>query len=316
MKKFKLAISLCYILMLLASCVAFFYGEFCHVTSDKIFASAQMPFYDLQPKGIILRAKFYTSYSQSSPERKHNIKLAASKIDKTFLDVNAEFSFNKTVGDRTEENGFQKAKIIINNRFVEGYGGGVCQASTTLYNAVILSGLEVTEYHPHSLPVSYVAPSFDAMVNSGSADLRFINNTKNPIIITAEATESQITICIFGQPMREKYVRQSLVTGEISAPPEEIVFDDNLDYPDLYEGERKVLSYSKNGLTSEGVLIKYENGKIISSRVIRKDAYNAMRGIIIIGRASPPQTDGDAIDEDFSYAENLSQNNNSEFDFE
>ena len=151
-----------------------------------------MPFYGLSPKDVTLRSSFYTSFPASSPERKYNIKLASSAIDKTLVDVGAEFSFNQTVGFRTIENGYKIARIIMNGKFEKGVGGGVCQVSSTLYNAILLSGLKITEYHPHSLPVSYVAPSFDAMVNSGSADLRFINNTNNPIIIRSYADDSII----------------------------------------------------------------------------------------------------------------------------
>ena len=117
-----------------------------------------MPFYDLQPSSLTTRASFYTSYPSSTAERKHNIILASKSIDNTFIDVGGEFSFNLVVGDRTEKRGYKKSKIIINGDFADGIGGGVCQVSTTLYNAVLLAGLEIIEYHPHSLPVSYVAP--------------------------------------------------------------------------------------------------------------------------------------------------------------
>lgn len=240
------------------------------------------------PKDLGLRAEFYTSFYQSTPERKHNVRLAGEKINLAFLNVGEEFSFNKTVGERTEKNGFLMAKIILNNRFVDGYGGGVCQVSSTLYNAVLLSGLKITEYHPHSLPVSYVAPSFDAMVNSGSADLRFINDTRAPIIIAVSTTDCQIKISVYGEKMQEKYVRKSVITGEVPAPPEEVKTDYDLEYPDVYLGQQKTLSYSKNGFYSQGTLVKYVDGKIVSTKLIRKDKYNAIKGLIIKGTATPP----------------------------
>jgi hypothetical protein len=146
------------------------------------------------------------------------------------VDVNGEFSFNKTVGARTEKNGYKVSKIIVGGEFVDGVGGGVCQVSTTLYNAVLLAGLNITECHPHSLPVSYVAPSFDAMVNSGSSDLRFINNTYNPIIIKAFADGTTLKIEIWGEPLLVNYSRQSVVTGEIPAPKEQEVLDEKGEY--------------------------------------------------------------------------------------
>jgi vancomycin resistance protein YoaR len=161
-----------------------------------------MPFYDLKPKFLTERAVFSTSYETSSSERKHNIALASKSLNNTIVDVGAEFSFNMTVGARTEKRGYKTAKIISGGEFVDGVGGGVCQVSTTLYNAVVRAGLMVTEYHPHSLQVSYVLPSTDAMVNSGSADLRFVNNTNNPIIIKTTATNTTITIKIVGEPLQ------------------------------------------------------------------------------------------------------------------
>lgn len=261
-----------------------------------------MPFYDLQPKTIVKRASFYTSYPTSSDERKCNIALACKSLNNTLVDVNGEFSFNKTVGARTEKNGYKTSKIIVGGEFVDGVGGGVCQVSTTLYNAVLLAGLKVTECHPHSLPVGYVAPSFDAMVNSGYADLRFINDTHNPIIIKAFADGSTLRMEIWGEPLTVKYSRQSVVTGEIPAPTEQEMIDEKGEYPTLYQGDRLVIRYSKTGLISEGFIVATKNGKTVSIKKIRSDKYNAQRGLIIIGNAEKPPLDTEEqIDPDFSY---------------
>lgn len=246
-------------------------------------ASERMPFSYLSVDTLVLRSSFYTSYSSSTEERKSNIKLASKSLNGFFLDRGNEFSFNKVVGARTIARGYKQAKIIVQGEFVEGVGGGVCQVSTTLYNAVILAGLKVTEYHPHSLPVRYVMSSFDAMVNSGSADLRFVNNTLSPIYIKTYADDDMVKVEIYGSAMREKYVRKSRVLEIIPAPEEEIIVDEKGEYPFLRKGERKVLSYSKEGLVSEGVLVKVIDGKIISSNRIRKDRYNAQKGKIIEG---------------------------------
>ncbi len=247
-----------------------------------------MPFYDLRPKQIVLRSSFYTTYSSSSDERKNNVWIATKALDNTFIDIGGEFSFNKIVGARTEERGYKSSKIIFNGEFVDGIGGGVCQVSSTLYNAVILAGLCVTEWHAHSLPVSYVAPSFDAMVNSGSADLRFINNTYNPIIIKTMADGNIIRVEIWGEPLKVKYTRQSIVTEEIPAPPEQELYDEKGEYPELYVGEKKFLRYSKTGLKSEGYLITTINGKIKEIKKIRSDKYSAQRGLVVLGKAERP----------------------------
>ena len=263
-------------------CLACFYTLFFSVKT----ASA-MPFYDLKPEKLTTRASFYTSYSSSSEKRKHNIKLASKSINNTFVDVGGEFSFNLVVGERTEKRGYQTSKVIINGEFVDGVGGGICQVSTTLYNAVLLAGLEIVEYHPHSLPVSYVAPSFDAMVNSSSADLKFRNNTKNPIIIRAYADDNMVKITVLGQKMSEKYERESIILESVPIPETQVVFDEKGDYPDIFKGEYKQIKFGKEGYISQGYLIKVEKGKRIKKR-IRQDKYNATRGLIVYGNADKP----------------------------
>jgi vancomycin resistance protein YoaR len=242
--------------------------------------SESFPNYNIE-NGFSLRSKFYTSYPSSSDERKENIKLAAESLNKVFVDVNKEFSFNDTVGVRSEERGYKKSKIIVNGKFVDGLGGGVCQVSTTLYNAVLLAGLKVTEYHPHTLPVSYIAPSFDAMVNYNSADLKFVNDTGSPIYIISKADDSQIQIEIYGEKMENKLVRQSIVTKTLEVPEPEIIFGSVKDYPDLIKGESKVLSYGKEGLKSEGFLISVVDGKVESIKKIRKDEYKPLKAQIV-----------------------------------
>ncbi len=251
-------------------------------------AKASMPFYALSPKNIVLRSKFYTSYSHSSKERKNNIKLASNAIDKTFIDVGGEFSFNKTVGARTTERGYKTSKIIVSGEFIDGVGGGVCQVSTTLYNAVLLAGLDIVEYHPHSLPVSYVSPSFDAMVSYNFADLRFINNTSNPIILHTITTDNTLTVEIYGEPNEYCYIRQSKTLEDIPAPKEQEILDEKGEYPELFIGQKKVVRYSKSGLKSQGYLSKLKDGKIVSTKKIRTDTYQAIRGLIVLGTIPEP----------------------------
>ena len=254
----------------------------CLLLSSILFC-ASMPFYGLKPSELTLRAGFYTSYSNSTLERKHNIALAVKKLNGTMVEPNGEFSFNKTVGERTEKRGYKMAKIIVGGKFLDGVGGGVCQVSTTLYNAVLLSGLSILEYHPHSLPVSYVAPSFDAMVNSSWADLKFLNNTKNPLIIKAFADGERVKIEIYGEKMQESYSRESKISEIITAPDYVIVKDEKLEYPDLFEGEQKIVTYKKDGYKSVGVLVKKINGKTVSVKQLRKDVYKPVQGLIIEG---------------------------------
>lgn len=223
-----------------------------------------------------LRGSFSTDYSNSSTERKHNIELAVKKINGKVIKSNEEFSFNETVGQRSEANGFKNSKVIENGAFVEGIGGGVCQVSTTLYNAVLLSGLEVSEYHAHSLSVSYVEKSFDAMVSYGWADLKFINKTNGWCLLKAEADGKRVKIELYGVKNEFYYERESLLTEEIP------YFTKEEESEELSSGESVIKTKGKNGYKSEGYL-KIRSGEEEKRILIRKDEYKSVEEVIIKG---------------------------------
>lgn len=250
-------------------------------------ATPLMP--ELRGNQFVLRAKFTTTYEKSIAERKHNIKLASKSLNKTFIESGVEFSFNQTVGARTEKRGYKTAKIISNGKFIDGVGGGVCQVSTTLYNAVLLADLKITEYHPHSLEVPYCAPSFDAMVNSGGADLRFYNDTGMPVYILTSATDSALTISIYGKKMDYKIERKSIIKNYLDYLEPETLIDENGEYPKLYEGETQILNYGKRGLKSEGYLVYKDRAKTIEIKKVRSDKYSSVKGVVVIGTKKRPE---------------------------
>ncbi len=212
---------------------------------------------------------FTTYFDADNTDRSSNIRLAAQKINGTVIDSGGVFSFNGAVGARTEENGFKSAKIIENGKFVQGVGGGVCQVSTTLYNAALLSGLDVVEYHPHSLQVSYVAPSRDAMVSGNYFDLKFRNNRKTPIYIRVNCTLNSVCCTVYGEGDGYSYSFSSRVTASLPRPEPVVVQGD----------EDKIISYGREGTESEGYLIKQRGGEEISE-LIRKDKYTAVADVI------------------------------------
>ena len=225
------------------------------------------------------RAGFTTYYHSSTNERKHNIKLASSKLSGIVLENGEELSFNKIVGVRSEENGFLPAKIIYNGDFIEGVGGGVCQVSTTLYNASLLCGLKITEYHPHSLNVGYVEPSFDAMVNSFASDLKILNNTGGRIYISSVADDSKIKISFYGLKQKETYERVSVTLSQEEFL--EYIYEEDETLP---IGSSVTVRYPKGSIKSEGYLIKYVDGERISNLKIRSDNYGSIKGIIKISK--------------------------------
>ncbi len=232
---------------------------------------------DLLKTFTLKRGSFTTYFYTSTPDRKNNISLANSYISGTILDSGEEFSFNKIVGERTKERGFKDAKIIQNGEYVDGIGGGICQVSSTLYNAVLLSNLKVTSCVNHSLLVSYVEPSFDAMVSTYN-DLKFVNSTPFPIYIQGIVTNNSITFNIYGEENEYEIKRVSNVVEKIK-PESPIYIDSN----ELAFGESKVLQFEKEGLKSEGILEYYKNGEKIKNVLIRKDTYKPTQSKILIG---------------------------------
>ncbi len=234
-------------------------------------------------ENFVSKGEFSTKFQTSSQERKNNIKTALACFDGLVLEQGETLSFNKTTGERSEKNGYKQAKIIAGGSFVEGFGGGVCQVSTTIYNACLLAGLEVVEVHQHSLPVGYVEPSFDAMVNIGSSDLVVKNNTGGKIIFTTSSEKDVCRVKIYGQKNKHKITRVSRKIKEINHEPELIETDyTKFGMTDLQVGEERRISYAKNGYVSEGYLNFYDdNGTLLKTQKIRDNTYAPTKGIVV-----------------------------------
>lgn len=135
---------------------------------------------------------YATPILDSSPGRMTNLRLTAKLISNVALEAGQEFSFNTITGEPTEERGFRKAVIFgTDGRMEEGLGGGMCQVSSTLYNAVLAAGLPVTERHPHSQPVAYVPAGKDATTFTDK-DFRFRNSLRQPVVIRAFVKDGKV----------------------------------------------------------------------------------------------------------------------------
>ncbi len=230
------------------------------------------------------RGEFSTYFASSSNERKNNIKVALEKFDGLILNEGETLSFNATTGVRNKEAGYSQAKIISGGTFSAGYGGGVCQVSTTLYNACLLAGLEIVEVHNHSLPVSYIEPSFDAMVNMGSSDLVIKNNTNGKIVFATSNENDVCKVAVFGKENKYKIERMSKKLETLPATNEKIIETDILKYgiENISEGEEIVISYAKDGLKSQGFLNYYDNsGTLIKTEKIRENTYFPTKAVSV-----------------------------------
>ncbi len=239
---------------------------------------------------ISLRSSFSTNYSSSSADRKSNVKLALSKFNGLVVEPGSEISFNDITGARTKENGYKMAKIIVGGKYVEGVGGGVCQASTTLYNALIRADVDILQVNHHTLPASYVPLSFDAMVSEGYADLKFKNSLDTPLFFKTYCTASQATVEIYGQPFEEGVTIETRAELIKILPHggDDIITDYSGQYEDkvLYKGEYFRLKFPQEGYESKGYIRYIKNGELISEKEIRHDKYLPQNGIIVEGSSS------------------------------
>lgn len=224
-------------------------------------------------------AEFSTSYHFSAEDRKHNIKLATQKINGKILKSGEVFSFNQTVGERTEENGFKSSITIENGQYTQGVGGGVCQVSSTIYNTALLSGLKVIERHPHSIMPSYVEPSFDAMVAGNVCDLKFINTTSGNVYILAKANDTNVSFTFYGEQPKFSYKREYVFIEE-TQPSSPLVVEDET----LKDGEVTVIQTAKKGAKTEGYIAVYYQNKQVKKTKLHTDNYKAVRGIIKVGK--------------------------------
>ena len=163
-----------------------------------------------------LLGSYSTNYSTSAAGRCTNISVATSKINGALLYPGDEFSVGQTINPMTAENGYELAGSYENGTTVQSYGGGVCQVSTTLYNAVILAELEVTQRSNHSMIVTYVKPSMDAAIAGDYKDFKFVNNTDAPIYIEGYTSGKNVYFNIYGEETRPENRKVSYVSEVVS----------------------------------------------------------------------------------------------------
>ena len=210
-------------------------------------------------------ATFSTNYDASNINRNNNLVLAAEKLNGTIVNPGEEFSYNKTIGERTISAGFKEAKAYANGDIVLDVGGGICQLSSTLYNVVLLSNLEVVERHPHFFKTAYVSAGRDATVSWGTVDFRFSNNRKYPIKIEAKAEDGVVTVNLLGIKQDDDYtvIIESKETSVIERKVETVNQGES-----TREGE--------DGCTSETYKSLVKNGIVVSKTLVSRDVYNAL----------------------------------------
>lgn len=251
---------------------------------DLNITKAQKTIKDLGKEAFpYLVSSFSTKYDASNTDRSTNLKLSASKINGTVLMPGEEFSYNKTVGKRTVEAGYKDAKIYQNGAVVDGLGGGICQISSTLYNAVLLANLEVTERKNHSYTTSYVAAGRDATVVYGVKDFKFKNSRNYPIKIEATVNNGIAEFKIYGVQEEKEYEVRILPVTTASIPYTTSYVQDAT----LAPGQQVVSQSGHPGYKVTTYKEVRYNGEVISKNIISNDTYSPMQTIIRVGPGVP-----------------------------
>ena len=237
---------------------------------------------------------FTTSYSTSGGSRSANVANGCRLINGTTLFPGEEFSAYEAVCPFTEANGYYMAGSYLNGQVVDSLGGGICQVSTTLYNAVLLSELDVTERYNHSMIVTYVDPSADAAIaESSGKDFKFVNNTDYPIYIEGITTpDKQITFTIYGVETRDsnREVIYESVVLERTVPEEEVIYADE----SLPVGYCSVQS-AHIGYKAQLWKIVRENGVEVSREQINSSSYMKAPRSATVGVATADEGARNAI---------------------
>lgn len=227
-------------------------------------------------------ATFTTRYDASNTDRTTNLRIACQKLNEKVVLAGDTFSYNQALGERTVAAGYRNGKIYENGEVVDGIGGGICQISSTLYNAVLMANMKVTERRNHQFVTSYVPAGRDATVVYGLTDFKFKNTRTYAIKIKASVSNGIATVSIYGIKEENEYTT-SFETKTISSIPFTVKYVDDAT---LSTGTEKVKQNGANGLISETYMIKSLNGKVVSRELLSRDTYSAMQKIILRGTKS------------------------------
>ena len=226
----------------------------------------------------------YTSKTTKNSNRNNNIKKACAYMNGTVVKPGKEFSFNKTVGQRTAARGFKEAKVIAGGQYEMGLGGGICQVSSTLYNAVMCAGLSATERHAHAFPSTYLPLGQDATVDWPHLDFKFKNTTDFPIVIVSWWSKSDriVHIELYGKklPDGQKVKFESKTTSKGKTPTTVEYVED----PDMKAGETEVVRTAHYACTVVSYQVWYDkDGKEIKRKKVSTSNFRAYTKKVVVG---------------------------------
>ena len=285
-------------------------GETIDVPFDEVKAEITL---DNVAEHFVLRGKMTTSFKGSNNNRKYNIKKGVGMITGTVLEPGDVFSANQTLGVRNKSNGWKLAGAYNSGATVQEYGGGVCQLSSTLYNAAVKSNLEIVYRQNHSMPVSYIDKGLDATINSvgNEIDFKFKNSSSSSIIIIGYITGNNLTFEIYGVPLIEESegefdeIRLRAKKTKTLTPGSEKEVEIDYSKP---AGYREETQERRNGSVYQSYKAYYKDGEMIREEELAVSTYKAFAGKIVVG---PSESSGNS-DSDSSKSSGNSDSGSSE----
>jgi vancomycin resistance protein YoaR len=234
-------------------------------------------------RGLV--ASYTTTYG-GEENRLHNVRLVSALVDRTLIAPGAEFSFNRTTGERTAAKGFREAPVIINGELQTGLGGGVCQVSTTVFNTAFDAGLPITTRTNHSLYISHYPTGRDATVNYPDLDLKFVNDTGKWLLLRTFVGSSSLTVALYGTPVNRRVETETAPLTVTAQPAVRRVSD-----PERLIGESSLEDYGEPARrTSVTRRVYSSSGKLLSDDTW-SSYYVSEPRIVVVGtkpRPKPP----------------------------
>ena len=253
-------------------------------------------------------SSYSTRYDPSNLNRSNNIEISAEKIDGTIIMPGETFSYNQTVGERTIAEGYKEAGAYAGGRVVQDVGGGICQTSSTLYNAALLANLEIVDRSNHQFLTSYVSAGRDATVSWGSIDFKFKNSREYPIKIEARAKNGVCEMSIYGIKEEKEY-KVEIESNVLSYIPYTTKYEND---SSLAEGKEVVEQSGYNGCTSEAYRVLKLNGEVVSRTLLSKDTYDPMTRIIKRGTKKAQTTKETSSNKKVEKEKETKENTNTE----
>lgn len=233
-------------------------------------------------KYLNTRFGFYlTTFDPADRGRTHNIQLASELLNNQIVDPEEIFSLNQALGPRTPENNYVLALVFAGGRIVPGYGGGICQVASTLYNAVLDAELPVIERHGHSQPVPYVPPGRDATLVGNILDFKFQNNRRYPLLLSSRVEKDKLMVSIYGHASDAQNIVYQPKTERKTIPHQTVFRVDQT----LKSGEIKVLVPGRDGYEVTTYQVATVNNEVIQREILSQKRVKPQTAVILVAPA-------------------------------